>query len=233
MKAKRALVTGATRGIGSAIAEVLAEQGMEVHITGTKELENSDYNYHKVDFLKPEEVDKFITKVRALEIDILINNAGINQIGEFEFLRDEDFVNIHTVNVLVPFKICKACIGHMKNRKWGRIVNVSSIFGKVTKEFRAAYSSSKFGIDGMTAALAVELAQFNILANCISPGFIDTDLTRRILGDKGIQELTQKIPMGRLGSVREIAEFVAWLVSSKNTYLTAQNIAIDGGFTRV
>jgi 3-oxoacyl-[acyl-carrier protein] reductase len=121
----------------------------------------------------------------------------------------------------------------MRARGWGRIVNISSIFGKVSREFRAVYSTSKFGLDGMTAALAAEVAADGILANCVAPGFIDTDLTRRILGEKGIAELVDRIPIKRLGTPEEIAALVVWLAGPENTYLSGQNIAIDGGFTRV
>jgi NAD(P)-dependent dehydrogenase (short-subunit alcohol dehydrogenase family) len=121
----------------------------------------------------------------------------------------------------------------MRSRGWGRIVNLSSILGKVSKEFRAAYSTSKFGLDGMTAALAAEVAADGILANCVAPGFIDTDLTRSILGEQGIAELVSRIPIKRLGTPEEIAAFVVWLAGPENTYLSGQNIAIDGGFTRV
>ena len=121
----------------------------------------------------------------------------------------------------------------MKKKQWGRIVNITSIFGKISKEFRAAYSCTKFGLDGMTLALAAEVASQGILANCVAPGFIDTDLTHQVLGEEGITKLSQEIPMKRLGQPHEIAKLVAWLCSEENTYLTGQNIAIDGGFSRV
>jgi 3-oxoacyl-[acyl-carrier protein] reductase len=121
----------------------------------------------------------------------------------------------------------------MENEKWGRIVNLTSIFGNITKEYRAAYSSSKFGLDGMTAALAAELSEKGILANSVGPGVIDTELTRDVLGESGISELKGRIPMKRLGQASEIASLVSWLVSDENTYMTGQNLMIDGGFTRV
>jgi 3-oxoacyl-[acyl-carrier protein] reductase len=121
----------------------------------------------------------------------------------------------------------------MKKNSWGRIVNITSIWGEITKEYRAAYSSSKFGLDGMTVALAAEVASMGILANSVAPGFIDTDLTRKILGEKGIQEIQSTIPIKRLGKPSEVAAFVSWLVSDENTYISGQNIMIDGGFSRV
>ena len=121
----------------------------------------------------------------------------------------------------------------MEKIKWGRIVNITSVFGAVSKEYRAAYSSSKFGLDGMTVSLAAELSRKGILANCVGPGIIDTDMTRDVLGDSGIAKLKNQTPIGRLGQVGEIASLVSWLVSNENTYMTGQNLMIDGGFTRV
>ena len=121
----------------------------------------------------------------------------------------------------------------MAARGWGRIVNIASIFGKVSKEFRASYSASKFALDGMSAALAAEVAATGVLVNCVSPGVIDTELTRRVLGEDGIRELASRVPQGRLGRPEEVAALVAWLAGPENTYVSGQNIAIDGGFTRV
>ena len=121
----------------------------------------------------------------------------------------------------------------MKAKGWGRIVTISSIWGKISRAERGAYSTSKFAVDGMTAALAAEVAEHGILANCIAPGFIDTELTRGILGSDGIREVIAQIPARRLGQVEEIAAFVAWLAGPENTYISGQNIAIDGGFSRV
>jgi NAD(P)-dependent dehydrogenase (short-subunit alcohol dehydrogenase family) len=112
-------------------------------------------------------------------------------------------------------------------------VNISSIFGVISKEFRAPYSASKFALDGMTAALAVEVAADGILANCVAPGFVATDLTREVLGDAGMRDVAASVPIRRLAEPAEIASLVAWLVGPENTYLTGQNLVIDGGFTRV
>jgi len=121
----------------------------------------------------------------------------------------------------------------MKERQWGRIVTISSIWGKISRAQRASYSTSKFAVDGMTAALAAEVASYNILANCVAPGFIDTELTRQVLGEAGIKSLVESVPCRRLGKPEEIGAFIAWLVGPENTYMSGQNIAIDGGFTRV
>ena len=171
----------------------------------------------------------FVNEVRP---DIVINNAGINAPSSFESIDSERFLEIQQVNVLAPMEICRAAIPHMVSNNWGRIVNISSVWSKISKEHRAPYSASKFALDGMTLALAIEYAKHNVLANCVAPGFVDTDMTRGILGDEGINKLMQIVPIGRLAQPAEIATFVVWLASESNTYITGQNIAVDGGFTR-
>ena len=235
LSGKVALVTGGTRGIGKAIALELQNKGASVIITGTKSIFESTegYQYIGVDFSNREATMEFANKEKNIKPDILINNAGINKIGAFAEISLEDFDQIQQVNQYAPFILSQAVIPGMKEKKWGRIVNISSIWGKISKEYRASYSVSKFALDGMTSALSAEVAQYGILANCVSPGFIDTELTRSILGDDGIDRVVSQVPAKRLGGVDEIAKFVAWLSSVENTYITGQNIAIDGGFTRV
>ena len=152
----RAVVTGATRGIGYAIAERLLKDGIEVIATGTSE--DVDYpngaSYYPVDFLDDSGVESFVKYLKQQKIDILVNNAGINKISEFADIDVADFDRILKVNLRTPFLLCQAVIPHMKENSWGRIVNITSIWGNITKKYRASYSSSKFGLDGMTAALA-------------------------------------------------------------------------------
>tara|TARA_B100000787_G_C16188429_1_gene296016 strand:+ start:70 stop:783 length:714 start_codon:yes stop_codon:yes gene_type:complete len=230
-----AVVTGATRGIGYAIAERLLEDGMDVIVTGTKK--NAKYpdgaSYFPVDFFCDDSISTFVEFLKKKQVDVLVNNAGINKIGKFASINIEDFDRILRVNLRTPFQLCQAVLPNMKTNKWGRIVNLTSIFGNISKEYRALYSASKFGLDGMTTALSAEVSEFDILANSVGPGFIDTDLTRNVLGDKGISEIKKSIPMKRLGQVSEIASLVSWLVSEENTYISGQNIMIDGGFSRV
>lgn len=231
----RAVVTGATRGIGYAIAERLLKDGLEVIVTGTKKngKHPAGSSYYQVDFLDEDSTNKFINFLKKQQINILVNNAGINKISEFSSIDIDDFDRILRINLRAPFQICQAVIPYMEKIKWGRIVNLTSVFGNISKEYRAAYSSSKFGLDGMTVALAAEVSEKGILANSVGPGIIDTDMTRDVLGDSGIAKLKGQIPMKRLGQVSEIASLVSWLVSNENTYMTGQNLMIDGGFTRV
>jgi len=230
-----AVVTGGTRGIGLAIVKRLLKDGVDVIVTGTKKQEKSPdgTRYLSVDFLDNGSTLAFIKFLKQQQIDILINNAGINQIGEFALIDIKDFDKILRVNLRAPFQSCQAVIPYMKKNNWGRIVNLTSIFSNITKKYRAPYSSSKFGLDGMTAALAAEVSEFGILANSVGPGFIDTELTRGVLGKDGIDKIQKNIPMKRLGRVDEIASLVSWLVSEENTYISGQNLMIDGGFSRV
>jgi NAD(P)-dependent dehydrogenase (short-subunit alcohol dehydrogenase family) len=233
---KRAFVTGASRGIGRAIAQALYAEGAWVIGTRTGRREAGDEfcrEWVQADFTDLAQIHACGGRVSEAKPDILINNAGINRVAPFVDIDPSDFLMIQQVNLFAPFLLCQAAIPSMKARRWGRIVNVSSIWGKIGKEKRAAYSASKFAIDGITLALAAEHSRDGIIANSVAPGFIDTELTRRILGEKDMSELVSKIPAGRLGRVEEIARLVLWLVSDENTYLAGQNIAIDGTFTRV
>ena len=235
LESKFAIVTGATRGIGLAIARAFRDAGARVLITGTKTTSTvpDDFEYYAVDFCCEKSTESFVTYLSEQQPDILINNAGINVIDSFQDISIDDFNRIQQVNVHAPFLLCRDVIPGMRQKSWGRIVNMSSILGKISKAGRGAYSASKFALDGMTAALAAEVACYGILANCVAPGFIETDLTRQILGQEQMDVLAQQIPMKRLGQPEEIARFVLWLASAENTYLSGQNIAVDGGFTRV
>ena len=134
-------------------------------------------------------------------------------------IQPEDFLAIHQVNVFAPFMLCQAALPSMKRKGRGRIVNISSIWGKISKAYRASYSTSKFAIDGLTLALAAEHAADGVIANSIAPGFIDTELTRTVLGESGIRTLVSSVPVGRLGQAEEIARLVLWLTSDENTYV--------------
>lgn len=233
---KKVFVTGASRGIGRAIAQAFRDEGAWVIGTCTGRNHATDdvcKEWVVADFSDVEQIRACADHVRHAEPDVLVNNAGINKIAPFVEITSDDFLSIQQVNVFAPFLLCQAAIPAMKRKKWGRIVNVSSVWGKISKEYRAPYSASKFAIDGMTLALAAEHSADGIIANSIAPGIIDTELTRRVLGEAGIQSLVSSVPAHRLGKAEEIARFVLWLASEENTYLAGQNIAIDGGFSRV
>ena len=232
---RRALVTGGTRGIGRAIAERLHRDGAGIAVTGLRakaELPDG-WEYHSVDFADQVRVKAFADKLPALDLDILVNNAGINVISPFADITIEDFERIQRVNLHAPFLLCQAVVPGLRRKGWGRVVNICSIWGVIGKEHRGAYSASKFALDGLTAALAAEVAGEGVLANCVSPGFVDTELTQRVLGEAGIADLVGRVPIRRMAQPAEIAALVAWLAGPENTYVSGQNIVIDGGFTRV
>ena len=235
MNYKKVLITGGTRGIGYAIAEAFLEQGSEVHVTGTKEVAKGPHGsiYHSCDFTNTGRLENLCVSLKQLDVNVFINNAGINKNGAFADLSPEDFLGIQQVNLYSAFRLIQAVLPGMISRSWGRIVNITSIFSIVSKEFRAPYSASKFGMDGMAAALAAEVAESGVLVNSVAPGFIDTELTRKVLGEEGMLEMARKVPIRRMGTPEEVARLVLWLASDENTFISAQNIAIDGGFTRV
>jgi NAD(P)-dependent dehydrogenase (short-subunit alcohol dehydrogenase family) len=235
LQKKLAVVTGATRGIGFAIAERLLADGADVIATGTRPGGKgpNGAEYADIDFTDDDALARFADDLSRRRPDILVNNAGINIVSDFADIDPDDFERMHRINLAAPMRLCRAVLPAMRERKWGRIVNISSIWGKIAREGRASYAATKFGIDGLTAALAAEAAADGVLANCVAPGFIDTELTRRNLGADGIALLIKEVPCGRLGQPQEIAALVAWLASAENSYISGQNIAIDGGFTRV
>lgn len=233
---KRVVVTGASRGIGREIAHGFRSEGAWVVGTRTARSDADADICHEwivADFRDVAQIKACAERVRLAEPDVLVNNAGINVNAPFVEVSAEDFLIIHQVNVFAPFLLCQAAIPGMKRKGWGRIVNVSSIWGKISKEQRASYSASKFAIDGLTVSLAAEHSADGILANSVAPGFIDTELTHRMLGDGGIETLVAAVPARRLGRADEVAQLVLWLASQDNTFVAGQNIAIDGGFTRV
>lgn len=231
---KLAVVTGATRGIGRAIAARLVDEGARVIGTGTSAGATlpGGCTLRAVDFSRRESTEEFAAELSALGPDVLVNNAGVNKLMPFEEIVTEDFVRMHQVNVLAPMMLCRAVVPGMRARRWGRIVNVGSIWSLASMRDRAAYSATKFALDGMSIALAEEFAADNVLVNCVSPGFIDTEMLHGVLDDDEIRKLSEKVPMRRLGRAEEVAAFVAWMAGTENTFITGQNIPIDGGYTR-
>ena len=238
---KTVIVTGGTRGIGAAIVELLQQCNAQVIGTGTntKELERLNReskgektDYIHLDFTSNESVQEFLGFIDKQDrIDVLINNAGVNKIDSIQDVLEDDWDWINSVNLRGPFLLSRTVANRMKKQGYGRILNIASIFGVVSKVKRVAYSTTKWGLVGFTKAVALDLAPHNILVNAVSPGFVNTDLTRKILGDKEIKEITGTIPQQRLASVEEIAKTVIFLSSENNTYITGQNIIVDGGFT--
>ncbi len=232
---KNVVVTGATRGIGYAIAENFIEAGAKVTGVGSSPERRVPGGVELIaaDLLLSSDVDQLCGRIEELKPDVVVNCAGINRISPFAEIDPTDFEEIQRINVTAPFRICRAAVPHMKTAGWGRIVNIASVWSKIGKELRAPYATSKFGLVGMTAALAAEVTEFGILANCVSPGVIETEMTRSVLNDDQINALLHAVPARRLGKPKEVAEFVFWLGGPENTFISGQNIAIDGGMTRV
>lgn len=230
---RRALVTGGTRGIGAAIAAAMAADGHDVVVTGRAPggAAPAGCRYLACDFSEAAATAAFADRMAAQEFSVLVNNAGINKIGAVAEYDPADFARVQHVNVTAPFLLCRAVVPGMRRRRFGRIVNITSILGVVSKPGRAAYSASKCGLTGLSRALALEVAQDNVLVNCLAPGVVDTDMTRQVLGPAGVAAMTARIPMRRLARPEEIARAVRFLVSEENTYLTGQTVVVDGGYT--
>jgi len=238
---KTIIITGGTQGIGAAIVSDFCNAGANVILTGTKKIEDDaleisghrkNIQYIQLDYSSDESVKEFIHSVKELDkVDVLINNAGVNKIGTITDISVDDWDWINDVNLRGPFLLTQALSGTMKRQNFGKIINIASIFGVVSKEKRAVYSSTKWGLIGFTKAVSLDLAPFNIQVNAVSPGFVDTALTRRILGPKNMKQLIETIPQGRMAKPEEIARVVLFLSSNLNTYITGQNIVVDGGFT--
>lgn len=242
---KTVLVTGGTRGIGKQIADDLHELGATVIITGTNAERIAELNkeakengtrriFYSVDFSSKEETLQFAEKLAAHEtIDVLVNNAGINKLNFIYNAVTEDWDDMIAVNLSGPFHMIRTVSAKMKKAGYGRIINIASIFSKISKEKRSVYSATKFGIHGLSVGAANDLSRFNILVNTVSPGFIMTDLTRKNLSPAEIETMTMQIPAKRMGETKDISNVVAFLASDFNTYLTGQNIIVDGGFVNV
>ena len=242
------LITGATRGIGKQLADDFARLGATLILTGTnkdqiKELnENIEKNndgrkrraYYCVDFTDTDSTERFIEALKTFErIDACVNNAGINKIDYIDETQIIDWNNIIGVNLKAPYLIIREVSKIMKRNRYGRIANISSIFGVISKAKRSIYSISKFGLRGLTVAVSNELAQYNVLVNTVSPGFVLTDLTKSILSKKEMEELAEQIPARRFATPDEISKTVLFLASGLNTYISGQNIIVDGGYVNV
>lgn len=239
---KTVLITGATRGIGKSIADSLINCGANLILTGTKQNEiidlnktyinNSKINYFHLDFLDDQSKKVFYQNIsKVKKIDVCINNAGVNYVEDF--IKSLKFDQISKVNIQGPYELLKIVAPKMINNNYGRIINIASIWSVSTKKGRSLYTMSKNALVGLTKTLSIELAPYNILVNAVSPGFTLTELTKNTNTTKELEQIKKSIPMGRLAIPEEIANLVRYLSSNENTYLTGQNIIIDGGFTNL
>ncbi len=238
LKDQTAIVTGASRGLGFAIARRLAAQGATVHLVarnaaGVQEAANTiaaetgaTTVAHAVDIADATAVQELFAKVGDPEI--LVNNAGITRDGLLMRMKDEDFDEVIRVNLRSVFLCSRAAIKGMMKKRYGRIVNLTSIVGVHGQAGQSNYAASKAGIIGFTKATAKEVATRGITCNAIAPGFIESDMTS-VLSDAQKEGILASIPQGRMGKPEEIADLAAYLCSRESAYLTGQVLSIDGG----
>jgi len=236
------LVTGATRGIGKITAGLFIQQGARVIITGTGiECPNTlraewgeNFDYVQANFSSKKGIQEFILQLDNFHrIDVCVNNAGINRLSMIEEVDDDDYEIMLSVNLHAPFCICRYMTSRMKKQGYGRVVNIASIWSSITKSKRTVYTISKNAILGLTKTMAVETAPFGVTVNAVSPGFTMTELTMRTLSEVEILNLSAQVPAKRFADPIEISNVILFLSSKENSYMTGQNIVVDGGFTNV
>lgn len=237
------IITGATRGIGKQIAADLHELNANLILTGTNKNQIDKLNqlnsspgiiYKHLDFLDSVSTNFFLEYVTGLKkIDILINNAAINRLNAVQNSLINDWDDMISVNLTGAYKLIRSISPIMIKNKYGRILNISSIFSTISKEERVIYSATKSGLNGITVGVSNDLSKYDILCNSISPGFVKTDLTYKNLTKNEIRALENQIPIGRLAEPSDISKTSIYLISNLNKYITGQNIIVDGGYTNI
>jgi len=237
-----ALVTGASGGLGSAIARALHKQGAKVVLSGTRRdaldalaAELGEGAFVAVCNLSDKDsVEKLVPEAEALAgpLDILVNNAGVTRDGLFLRMKDEDWETVLTVNLTSAFRLSRAVLKGMMKRRYGRIVNITSIVGVTGNGGQANYAASKAGLIGMSKSLAAEVATRNVTVNCVAPGFIASPMTD-VLTDKQKEAIMATIPAARLGQGEEIGAACVYLASSEAAYVTGQTLHVNGGMAMI
>jgi len=243
LEGKSALVTGASGGIGGAIARQLHDRGAEVVLSGTRaealeELASSLGDRTRVltaNLGDAESVVNLATEAEKISdggIDILVNNAGVTRDGLLLRMKDEDWEQVIAVNLGSGFRLARALLRGMMKRRWGRVVGISSIVGVTGNPGQVNYAASKAGMVGFSKALAAEVANRGITVNVVAPGFIQTAMTD-VLGDDQREKLLSGIPAGRLGSPDDIASAVTYLASEEASYVTGATLHVNGGMAMI
>jgi 3-oxoacyl-[acyl-carrier protein] reductase len=240
---KTALVTGASGGIGGAIAKALHAQGAKVVLSGTRvealeavkaELGGNAFivQANLSDPASVEALPKAAEEAAGSAIDILVNNAGITKDNLFMRMKDEEWDQVIAVNLTAAFRLSRGVLRAMMKKRWGRIIQISSVVGATGNPGQGNYAAAKAGLIGMTKSLAAEVASRNITVNAVAPGFIQTAMTNA-LSDQQKELIAARIPAGRMGNPAEIAGAVAYLASEEAAYVTGETIHVNGGIAMI
>jgi 3-oxoacyl-[acyl-carrier protein] reductase len=239
---KTALVTGASGGIGGAIAKALHAQGASVVLSGTRadalEAMKTELGVRAFvavcNLADPASVEALpkAAEAAAGPIDILVNNAGITRDNLFLRMKDDEWDQVIAVNLTAAFKLSRAVLRGMMKKRWGRIINITSVVGSTGNPGQGNYAAAKAGLVGMSKSLAAEIASRNITVNCVAPGFVTTPMTD-VLTDAQKEASLAHIPMGRHGRPEEIGAAVAYLASDEASYITGQTIHVNGGMAMI
>ena len=237
LKNKKVLITGATGGIGNSLIKKFNDLGAKIVATGTNEqkLTNLKNNFPSIKIEKfkldeHSEIESFIDKIdKELEgLEILVNNAGITLDNLSIRLTEKNWKKVIDINLNSSFFMCKFAIKKMLKKKYGKIINITSVIGHTGNAGQANYAASKAGIIGFSKSLAIEYAKKNININCVSPGFIKTEMTEKI-NEKSKEILIGKIPAGAIGSGEDVSNCVAFLASDEAKYINGETIHVNGG----
>src|SRR5437763_11983604 len=239
---KTALITGASGGIGGAIARALHQQGATVAISGTRRAVLDELagalkeRVHVLtcDLADKDEVEALVPKAEAAmdKLDILVANAGVARDNLLVQLRDEDWDQVVAVNLTATFRLARAAVRGMMRRRFGRVIAITSVVGVTGNPGQANYVAAKAGIAGMIKAMAQEYAKRGVTANCVAPGFIVTPMTDK-LNDKQRETIVAKIPASRAGTPAEVAAAVVFLASNEAGYVTGQTLHVNGGMAMI
>jgi 3-oxoacyl-[acyl-carrier protein] reductase len=243
LSGKTALVTGASGGIGGAIAKALHGQGAKVVLSGTRiealeavksELGGNAFiaQANLSDAESVEALPKAAEQAASGPIDILVNNAGITKDNLFMRMKDEEWDQVIAVNLTAAFRLSRGVLRGMMKKRWGRIIQITSVVGATGNPGQGNYAAAKAGLVGMTKSLAAEVASRNITVNAVAPGFIQTAMTE-VLTDQQKEMISQRIPAGRMGAPLEIAAAVVYLASEEAAYVTGETIHINGGMAMI